>query len=413
MQRVVIAGAGQAGFQAALSLRQSGFDGAIALVGNEDRLPYQRPPLSKSYLKEGFGFDRLVLRPEAFFAENGIDLRLGDRAVRIDRPSAMLHLASGAALPYDHLVLATGARNRELPVAGSELPGVLMLRGAEDAERLRAAMEGARRLIIVGGGFIGLEVAASARAKGLDVTVLEAGGRLMARVVSPVVSSFFLDAHRAMGAIVLLGRKAVRIVGSTAAEGVETQDGSHAADLVLIAAGVLPNDELARQAGLGTEGGVRVDRFMTTGDPKIFAIGDCAVFESRHAGGPVRLESVQNAVDQAKCVATRITGSAAPYGSVPWFWSDQGAFKLQIAGITSGADDVHAVGSAAEGRLVAYCFRAGDLIGIETINRPGEHMAGRRLLSADFKLARSEVESNGFDLKAHVAAFTPREGASP
>lgn len=403
MKCVVIAGAGQAGFQVALSLRQGGFGGRIVLVGDEGRLPYQRPPLSKAYLKEGFGFERLLFRADGFFAQNGIELRLDDAATRIDRAAAMLHLASGEALAYDRLVLATGARNRALPLEGATLPNVLMLRGAAEAERLRAAMEEARRLVVIGGGFIGLEVAASARASGLDVTVLEAADRLMARVVSPAVSQFFRDAHRAMGTEILLGQKVLRIAGGRQAEAVETADGRHAADLVLVAAGVAPNDELARDAGLDADGGIRVDRFMTTSDPTIFAIGDCAVFESRHASGPVRLESVQNAVDQAKCAAARIIGNDEAYDSVPWFWSDQGSFKLQIAGITTGADHVHALGSPAEGRFVAYCFRGDDLLGIETINRPGEHMAGRKLLSSDFRLARSDVARDDFDFRAHVA----------
>ncbi|KAB0680032.1 NAD(P)/FAD-dependent oxidoreductase [Aureimonas leprariae] len=401
--RVIIVGAGQAGLQVALSLRQGGFAGDIALVGDEGRLPYQRPPLSKAYLKEGFGFDRLLFRPESFFAENSIELRLDDAAVWIDRDRRHVHVASGDTLAYDRLVLATGARNRALPIDGATLPNVLMLRGAADAERLRAAMETARRLVVIGGGFIGLEVAASARARGLAVTVLEAGTRLMARVVSPAASAFFLDAHRAMGSEVLLEQKVLRIAGPTKAEAVETAEGRHPADLVLVAAGVAPNDGLARDAGLAVDGGIEVDGFMTTSDPSIFAIGDCAVFESRHASAPVRLESVQNAVDQAKCVAARILGQDVPYDSVPWFWSDQGTFKLQIAGITAGADHVHAVGSPEDGRFVAYCFRGDRLLGIETINRPGEHMAGRKLLASDFHLARADVARDDFDFRAHVA----------
>ncbi len=403
MRRVVIAGGGQAGFQAAASLRQNGFAGSIALVGDENRLPYQRPPLSKSYLQEGFSFERLTLRPADFFAGNAIDLHLADPASRIDRPAKALELRSGRRLSYDHLVLATGARNRVLPVPGRELPGVHMLRGAADAERLRAAMRGARRLAVIGGGFIGLEVAASARMRGLAVAVLEAGPRLMARVVSPAVSAFFLDAHRAMGTEVLLDQSVRGIAGTDQVEGVETAMGFHAADLVLVAVGVVPNDALAAEAGLETRNGVLVDRFMTTSDPLIFAVGDCAAFTSRHVGGLVRLESVQNAVDQAKCVANRIGGGAQPYDEVPWFWSDQGAFKLQIAGISTGADAVHAARTPDGDRLIAYAFRDGALIGVETINRPGDHMAGRKLLATDFRLAREEAAADGFDLKRHVS----------
>ena len=405
MSRVVIAGGGQAGFQVAHSLRMAGFDGEVTIAAEEDRLPYQRPPLSKAYLKEDFGFDRLQLRPESFFEQNRIDLRLADPVMAIDRVANSVSLASGTCLSYDHLVLATGARNRVLPLPGAGLAGVHLLRGAEDAERLRAALQSAEQLVVIGGGFIGLEVAASARAKGVAVTVFEAADRLMGRVVSPAISDFFLTAHRAMGTEVVFGAKVLGITGTDRVTGLETSTGHHPADLVLMAAGVEPNAGLAEAAGLRTAGGIAVNSFMTTEDPKIFAIGDCAVFHSRHADGWVRLESVQNAVDQAKCVAARILGGSDPYDSLPWFWSDQGSFKLQIVGITAAADHVHVAGSVEDGRLATYCFQGDRLLGIETVNRPGEHMAGRKLLSGDFSLARAEVERDDFDLKAHLASL--------
>lgn len=402
---VVIVGGGQAGLQVAITLRQSGFGSALAIIAEEDRLPYQRPPLSKAYIKEDEDFDRLVLRPESFYADQRIDLRLGTRVTAIDREASSVTLSAGVPLPFDQLVIATGARNRELTLSGASLPGTFMLRSAADAERLRAALRSARRVVVVGGGFIGLEVAATARLQGADVTVLEASDRLMGRVVSPAVSAFFLAAHRAMGTNVVLGCAVRSITGTDQVTGVETEAGHHPADLVLLAVGVAPNAELAEAAGLAVDRGVRVDRFMTTTDPRIFAVGDCAVFESRHAEGPVRLESVQNAVDQAKCVAARIMGGTTPYDGVPWFWSDQGSFKLQIVGLTQGADHVHAVGSPEEGRLVAYCFKGDRLLGIETVNRPGEHMAGRKVLAADFRIARAEVERHDFDLRAHLATL--------
>lgn len=402
---VVIAGGGQAGFQVAHSLRLGGFEGGITIAAEEDRLPYQRPPLSKAYLKEDFGFDRLQLRPESFFEQNHIELRLADPVTAIDRAAGTVSLASGSILAFDHLVLATGARNRVLPLPGADLGGVHLLRGAEDAEKLRAALQTAKRLVVIGGGFIGLEVAASARAKGVAVTVFEAAERLMGRVVSPAISDFFLQAHRAMGTEIVFGAKVFGIAGADRVEGVETSAGVQPADLVLIAAGVVPNAELAEAAGLKTAGGIAVDDFMATEDPRIFAIGDCAVFHSRHADGWVRLESVQNAVDQAKCVAARIMGGSEPYDSLPWFWSDQGSFKLQIVGITTAADHVHVAGSVEEGRLATYCFQGERLLGIETVNRPGEHMAGRKLLSGDLKLARAAVEHTDFDLKAHLSAL--------
>lgn len=404
---VVIAGAGQAGLQVASSLRAGGYGGRVVLVGEEPRLPYQRPPLSKAYLKTDAALDSLLLKPAVFYETNRIETRLGTSVVAIDRDAGRIALSSGDHLAYDHLVLATGARNRLPPLSGLARPNVHSLRDAGEAERLRGALVSGARLVVVGGGFIGLEVAASARARGLDVTVLEGASRLMGRVVSPVLSEFFLDAHRAMGTDVRLGSAVAGVEGEGEhgpAAGVRLSDGDVLpADLVLLATGVLPNAEIAAEAGLAGEGGVHVDRFMATADPAIFAIGDCAVFESPFAEGPVRLESVQNAIDQAKCVAARILGGATPYRSVPWFWSDQGSFKLQIAGITTGADHVHLAGSRDEGRLVAYCFKGPKLIGIETVNRPGEHMLGRRILEGDLKVLREDVSAEDFDLKRHLA----------
>lgn len=412
MTSVVIAGGGQAGLQVAVSLRAVGFDGRIVIVGEEPRLPYQRPPLSKAYLKADAATDSLLLKPQAFYEANRIETVLGTRVVVIDRAERSVALSDGADLPYDHLVLALGARNRLPPLPGVSRPNVHALRDAAEAERLREALVEGARLVVVGGGFIGLEVAASARARGLDVTVLEGAARLMGRVVSPVLSDFFLDVHRAMGTTVRLGASVAAIEGDDVdgpATGVRLANGDvFPADLVLLATGVVPNTEIAAAAGLVVEGGVQVDRFMTTSDAAIFAIGDCAVFESPFADGPVRLESVQNAIDQAKCVAARILGGTAPYRSVPWFWSDQGSFKLQIVGITTAADHVHLAGSREDGRLVAYCFRGERLLGIETVNRPGEHMLGRRILEGDLKLLRDEVSVEDFDLKRHLAELAAK-----
>lgn len=402
---VVIAGGGQAGFQCASSLRQSGFEGTITLVSAEDRLPYQRPPLSKTYIKDDKSFDSLILKPESFFQKNAIDVRTGTAVAAIDRAARMVTLSTGERLDYGHLVLATGARNRSLPVAGADLSGVHQLRGVDDAEAMRAALKKAERIAIVGAGFIGLEVAASARSLGKAVTVVEAADRLMGRTVSSEISAFFLKAHRSMGTEVRLSTPLEAILGDGIVAGIGVAGGEEiAADLVLIAAGVLPDDELAKAVGLETANGVLVDTFMTTSDPAIFAIGDCAAFESRFGTDRVRLESVQNAIDQAKCVAARIMGGDTPYDSVPWFWSDQGSYKLQIVGLTAGADHVEVV-RPQDGRLIAYCFKGEQLLGIETVNRPGEHMLGRRILANDLTLAKAEVAADGFDLKAHVAAL--------
>lgn len=406
---IVIVGGGQAGCQVAASLRQGGYEGPVAILCEEDRLPYQRPPLSKAYLKPDAEFASLALRPPSFYEKNRIELRLAEQVEAIDRERRQVRLRSGPMLGYDRLVIATGARNRRLPIPGHDLGGVHFLRGAAEAEALREAMAGARRLVIVGGGFIGLEVAAVARAAGLAVTVIEAADRLMGRVVSRPVSEFFLAAHRGMGTEIWLGESLEAIVGDGHVSGVRVAGGETIpADLVLMAVGVVPNEELARAAGLLCDGGVVVDAFMTTSDPAIFAIGDCAVFRSRHAEGPVRLESVQNAVDQAKCVAARILGGTAPYDSVPWFWSDQGTLKLQLVGITAGATNVEVVAAPDGSRLVAYCFAGERLLGIETINQPGEHMLGRRILAQELRISREDVRRGDFDLKAHVGALALR-----
>ena len=412
---VVIAGGGQAGFQVAASLRLGGFEGPVTIVSQEPRLPYQRPPLSKTYIKTDASFDSLLLKPESYFAKNAIDFRAGDSVTGIDRGSRKITLSTGDPLSYEHLVLAVGAENRVLPIEGRDLAGVHQLRTAEDAERLRADLASAHTIAIVGGGFIGLEVAAALRALDKSVTVVEAADRLMGRTVSREVSGFFLDEHRRMGTEIRLGTAITAILGEDRVRAISLSDGSElAADLVLIAAGVLPNDQLARAAGLAADNGIIVDHHMTTEDPRIFAIGDCAGFHSPFADRIVRLESVQNAVDQAKLVAAKIMAGAdaaagiAPYRAVPWFWSDQGPFKLQIVGMTAGADHVEIAKLGEAGKLVAYCFKGDKLIGIETVNRPGEHMLGRRILAEDFAIAKAEIAGEGFDLKTHVAALKAR-----
>ncbi|MBO0662162.1 FAD-dependent oxidoreductase [Jiella sp. MQZ9-1] len=415
MSGVVIVGAGQAGFQVAASLRQGGFAGAVTLVGDEPRLPYQRPPLSKTYIKTDAAFDSLLLKPESFFEKHAIALRLGESVAAIDRAARSVTLADGSALTFDHLVLATGAANRVVPVRGHDRRGVHQLRTAEDAERLRAELAAASTVAIVGGGFIGLEVAAALQALEKRVTVIEAADRLMGRTVSRPVSAFFLDEHRRMGTTILLGTAIDSVLGDQRTRGVRLSDGRDIdADLVLIAAGVTPNDQLAEAAGLRTDRGVVVDQHMRTDDRAIFAIGDCAVFPSVHTGTAVRLESVQNAVDQAKLVAARIlaqdddAATLEPYRAVPWFWSDQGPFKLQIVGLTAGADHVEMAKLDEAGKLVAYCFAGERLLGIETVNRPGEHMLGRRILADGLLVARDAVARHDFDLKTHFNALKSR-----
>lgn len=403
--KVVIVGAGQAGFQVAASLRQDGFHGEVILVGDEAGLPYQRPPLSKAYLKGAVGMDSLEFRPRTFFAEHRIDLVHG-RAAAIDRTNRRVTLEDGRALGYDHLVLATGAHNRLLPVPGADLDGVCGLRDIADADRLRRRLGEVRRVVVAGAGFIGLEFAAVAAGLGLDVHVLEMAERPMARAVSRPMSEAFAKAHRRWGVKLDLGQGLSRIegrdgcvaaVGTTGGSRIET-------DLVVFGIGVIPNMRLAQEAGLATANGIEVDANLLTSDPAISAAGDVAQFPSVQAGRDVRLESVQNAVDHARTIAARLMGHAVPYAAVPWFWSDQGDLKLQIAGLMMGQDAEIVVGDIDRPAFSVLGFQEGTLIAVESVNRASDHMTARRLLGSRSTLSPQEAAVPGFDLKAWAAA---------
>jgi|SRR5579872_4355437 len=368
---VVIVGAGQAGFQVAWSLRTEGFSESITLIGDEPYLPYQRPPLSKGFLLGKQELESATLRPEKFYQDQRIDLILGERVASIDRASRRVVLASGAGIPYDSLVLATGARVRKLPD-----PSALYLRDLDDAARLKDRLDRASRVLVIGGGFIGLEVASAARATGKDVTVVELQPRLMARCVAPVISDFFRDLHRRHGVEILFGAGAP----------------PPPADLVVTGIGVTPNLELAQEAGLPVSDGIGIDDHLRTADPRIYAIGDCAVHGQRG-----RLESVQNAVDQARCAAANIAGKNQPYTAVPWFWTDQFDAKLQMAGLSGAADQTVIRGTAP--RFSVFYFRSGRLIAVDSLNRPADHMAARKLLAAGSTLTPEQAADESFALK--------------
>src|SRR6202041_1655550 len=378
---VLIVGAGHAGFQVAVSLRQHGFSERICLINDEAHLPYQRPPLSKAYLKGEGRPDSLMFRPDKFYRDQNIEL-MADRAVSIDRAARRLLLASGAALDYRHLVLATGARNRLLDIPNANLKDVLYLRTLDESEALRQRIVPGQRVVVIGAGFIGLEFAATARAKGLEVDVIELGTRVMARAVTAEISEFFQGRQTAAGIRIHLGVQATSIESDGVnVTGVSLSDGRHVpADLVVVGVGVLPNIELAAQAGLSVAAGIIVDEQLLTSDPDISAIGDCALFASPRFGAALRLESVQNAADHARCVAARLTGDGKTYDGLPWFWSDQGPDKLQIAGLTTGYDRVVVRGDAGQGSFSAFCYKAGQLVGIESVNRASDHVFGRKIL---------------------------------
>jgi 3-phenylpropionate/trans-cinnamate dioxygenase ferredoxin reductase subunit len=401
---VVIVGAGHGGYQVAASLRQAGFGEPISLINDEAHLPYQRPPLSKGYIKGSAGPESLMFRPEKFYQDQKIELISG-RAVSIDRAAHKVLLASGATLPYGHLVLATGARNRLLDLPNANLPDVKYLRILDDSEALRQIMSSKTRAVIIGAGFIGLEFAATARIKGLEVDVLELAPRVMARAVTAEVSEYFQERHREAGIRIHLGVQATSIEAENGkVTGVSLSDGRHLpADLVVVGVGVLPNIELAAEAGLPVAAGIIVDEYLSTVDPDISAIGDCALFASPRFGSSLRLESVQNATDHARCLAARLTGDRKPYDSHPWFWSDQGDDKLQIAGLTTGYDRVVLRGDPAKKAFSAFCYHGDRLLGIESINRAGDHMFGRRLQAMDRSITPEQAADESFDLKSALA----------
>jgi 3-phenylpropionate/trans-cinnamate dioxygenase ferredoxin reductase subunit len=404
---IVIVGAGHAGFQLAASLRQHGFDGTVTLLSDEPVLPYQRPPLSKDYLDGKIGLDLLLMRPEAFYRDHRIDYLPGTGVNEIDRAGKTVRLASGERLPYGHLVLATGARNRVPPLPGVELDGVCYLRTLAETDLLRDRLAAADNVVVIGAGFIGLEFAAIAREHGKSVHIVELTERAMGRVLSVEASRFFAEAHRATGVVFSFGAQAARIAGRNGrVDGVELAGGEKLpADLVVVSIGVVPNGELAAAAGLAVANGIVVNAELLTADSNISAIGDCAVFPCHHAAGqPTRLEAVQNAVDHARCVADRLVGKPHPYGALPWFWSEQGKLRLQIAGLTTGHDQTVPRGAVESGEFSVFCYKAGALLGVESINRPADHAHARRLLAADRAITPEQAADDSFDLRAAATA---------
>ena len=404
---VVVVGAGHGGFQLAASLRQHGFDGRVVLISDEPELPYQRPPLSKDYLAGKIGLDMLLMRPAAFFAEHRIEVVSGVAATQIDRAAKAVVLSDGKRLAYDHLVLATGARNRVPPLPGIELDGVCYLRNLAETEALKQRLAAARSAVVIGAGFIGLEFAAIARSKGAPVHIVELVDRVMARVVCPDTSAHFAAAHRKAGVEFSFGARIERLGGAGGkVSHVVLQDGRNLpADLVVTSIGVVPNEALAAAAGLPVENGVAVDEMLLTADPDISAIGDCASFPSRHSlKNPVRLEAVQNAADHARCVAERLMGKPQPYAALPWFWSEQGDQRLQIAGLTTGFQQVVLRGDYAAGQYSAFCYAGDRLLGIESINKPADHAFARRLLAAGRSVTPEQAADESFDLRAAAMA---------
>lgn len=407
---VLVVGTGQAGFQLAASLRDGGHIGPITLFGEEPELPYQRPPLSKAYLKDEPDQASVLLRSEGFYASRDITVRPQTRVRALDRELREVELENGNRLNYDHLVLATGTRARPLDVPGSGLRGVTSLRTLADANVLRSHLAQPRDVVIVGGGFIGMEIAAVCAAQGHRVTVVEGLDRPMARVVSPAVSEHVVSVHAEHGVRILLGQSTTELHGREGrVRSVELASGEKIeADLVLVGIGALANSELAAVAGMDicpVTGGIVVDERLQTADPHISAIGDCATYPSVHATRPVRLESVQNAVDHARHVARRLTaGSDGGYCTVPWFWTNQYDLKIQIAGLGGLDDECVVVGDRAGGRFSVLRFDHDRLVAVESVNRAPDHMAARKLLAGDRRPTPAQARCADFDLKGYHAS---------
>ena len=400
---VVIAGAGQGGFQTALSLRTEGYEEPITLIGDEPWLPYQRPPLSKGFLTGKQDIDAIVLRPAAWYESQRITLLTGERVAGIDCANSRVELESGARVPYQKLVLATGAINRPLRVEGADLDGVCYLRTRDEAAGVLQRLEAAGNVVVIGGGFIGLEIAAAAHSLGKSVVVVEAQQRLMPRAVAPIVSEFYRELHGGHGVTLLFGSTARRLSGAfNKVSEVILSDGTVLpAELVIVGIGVVPNSSLAVDAGLALGNGIAVDEFLRTDADNIYAIGDCADYPSRFAGARVRLESVQNAVDHARSVAASVTGHPHRYDAVPWFWTDQFDIKLQMVGLSQTCDRVVTLGTP-ESRKFSVCyFSRNSLVAVDSINRPGDHMAGRKLLASGTRLTPEEAAAPGFDIKQY------------
>lgn len=410
-QRLVIVGASYAGVQLAASARELGFQGSITLLGEETREPYQRPPLSKAVLKESVRLDQLALKGEAFWREESIDLRLGQRVTQLDIPAHQVVLQDGTRLPYDWLALTTGARNRRLSVPGADLAGVHDVRSADDAQRLLAALPGCRRVCVIGGGFIGLEVASALQARGLTVTLLETRPRLLERVFPHVMSDYVARVHRAHGIHLRLACGVRQLHGETRVRAVELEDGTHIdCDLVVTGIGVEPEVTLARAAGLEIDNGICVDACGRTSVPQVLAAGDVANAllppwgPAVHGFQRLRLESVQAANELARACASVIVGQPRPFTAVPWFWSDQFDLKFQMAGLAQPQDQMALRGDMAMNKFSCFYLRDGVVVAAHSVNRPAEHMMARKLIASGARASAAQIMDETYDLKNALLA---------
>lgn len=399
-ERVVVVGAGHAAGQFAARVRAEGFEGEVVLLGDEGQVPYQRPPLSKAYLAGEVELDRVLLRKPSFYEEQNVSVRLNCHVAAVDREALTVTLDDDETLSFTHLVFATGARVRRLPLPGVALPGVHYIRTLADSGGLRAALTAGASMVVIGGGYIGLEAAAIGAKAGMQVTVLEAQSRILARVSPPQIAEHIASVHASHGVNIRTEVAVASIEGEEKASAVVLVDGERIeADVVVVGIGVSPCTEVAADAGLEVDDGIVVDAQGRTNDPHIWAIGDCTRHPSRIYGRNVRLESVHNAMSQAKVVAANVAGKSATYDEVPWFWSDQYDMKLQIAGLGEGADNVVVRGDAASGNFTVFSMRGDVVLAADSINAMRDHMECRKLAASGKAIDRVRLADSGVPLK--------------
>ncbi|MGH1353681.1 MAG: NAD(P)/FAD-dependent oxidoreductase [Thalassovita sp.] len=399
MKNIVVVGAGQAGSAAVAQLRKSGFEGTITLIGEESAPPYQRPPLSKKYLLGEMDVERLYLRPASFYAESDITMTLNTRVDAIDRVGKVVN-AGGQQIPYDALILTTGSIPNRLPAKiGGALDGVFVVRGLDDVDAMAPKFSEGAKVLIVGGGYIGLEAAAVAASKGLNVTLVEMADRILQRVASPETSTYFRDLHQGHGVDIREGVGLDTLLGEGSVSGARLTDGAELdVDFVIVGVGITPATQLAEAAGLDIENGIKTDAQGRTSDPSIWAAGDCASFPYR--GNRIRLESVPNAIDQSECVAENIMGAAKTYVPKPWFWSDQYNIKLQIAGLNTGYDRVITRSGDKPGAISFWYYQGDTLLAVDAANDPRAYMIGKRLIDSGKSPDAAAVANPETDLKS-------------
>ena len=400
MKNLVIVGGGQSAAQCVLTLKRNDFKNKITLISEEKHIPYQRPPLSKEYLSDEVTLERVYMKSKEFYDQNNVEIISSTKVISIDRNKKSLTLSNTENLQYENLVLATGSRVRKLEVEGSHLSNINYLRTIEEADQLKKYFKLGKKLVVIGAGYIGLEVAAAAIKKGLGVTVIEMDDRVMKRTVDPIISKYFDSLHRSKGAEIILNAALERFEGRKEVEKVICSNGKILeADGVVVGVGIIPNQEIAKSAGLKCNNGIVVDKFGRTEDPFIFACGDCTNHPNPSLNKNLRLESVHNALEQAKTVAFSLIGKPEKYDQIPWFWSDQYEEKLQIVGLSGDHDEIVTRGSMAEGNFMLFFLKKGELIAINSVNNPKEFLISKKLVANKLKISSDVLCDQSTDLK--------------